>query len=226
MIELEMVSWPPPGSAPRLRRNDLHLWKIPCGTGGIAACDLWPILSRRERDKATRLRAERQRTRFVRAHAGLRLILAEYSDIAPREIAFSRGNAGKPGIAGGLEFNLTTSADLALVAVCLGQPVGIDCEFIRPHSDLNAIARRMFTTNHAERVAAAPESDRLVIFTCAWTALEASVKADGRGLFRSRKVPPMPELDITHCVPERGYIAAVARADLPPVSEWTTLTLA
>jgi len=211
-----------------LKRGELHLWKIPCGRDGGSPEDLWSLLSARERAKAERLHLSSHRERYVRAHAGLRRILAHYLNLSPQHIVFSYGSVGKPTLAKdptGIQFNLTTSADLALMAVCRDLPVGIDCEQLRPRSELESIARRMFSPEEIERIAAAPEGERARLFTLAWTGLEARVKADGRGLFRRRDLPPMPRLEVAHCLPQQGFIAAVARAELPGVPEWRTLLL-
>jgi 4'-phosphopantetheinyl transferase len=189
---------------------------------------LWPLLSARERARAQRLHSARHQGRYVRAHAGLRRILASCINIAPQDIVFKYGDAGKPALADEadrIEVNLTTSDDLALAAICRDLQVGIDCEQLRPRRDLGAIARRMFAPETAERVAKASADEQLTVFTLAWTALEARVKADGRGLFRRRDVPPMPPLQVAHCIPQEGFIAALARADLPPVPEWRTFLL-
>jgi 4'-phosphopantetheinyl transferase len=227
-LHIETLNWIPADAAPALRPGELHLWKIPCGPEGPDLEGLWPVLSARERARAERLHLARHQGRYVRAHSGLRHILASYINIAPEHIVFNYGDAGKPALANeadGIELNLTTSDDLALAAICRDLPVGIDCEQLRLRRNLGAIARRMFPPETAERVAKASAEERLTVFTVAWTALEARVKADGRGLFRRRDVPPMAAFQVAHCIPQEGFIAALARADLPPVPEWRTFVL-
>jgi 4'-phosphopantetheinyl transferase len=124
-----------------------------------------------------------------------------------------------------LEFNLTTSGELALLAVSQSQPVGVDCERVRERRNLDAIARRMLTPGERSRIAAAAPHERLERFHLAWTALEAGVKEDGRGLSRRGERTARGALQIAHCVPEPGFIAAVARLALPPVREWVTMEL-
>jgi len=175
-----------------------------------------------------KLRFAHHRARYVRAQAGLRMILSGYLGVAPEAIGFRYGEAGKPFLedtASGLEFNLTNSGDLALVALSLGMPVGVDCEQIRDRGDMVAIAERMFSPEQAARIAAATPEDRLWKFHIAWTALEAEVKADGRGLLGRHRPTVQGTLRIEHCVPEPGFIAAVACERLPPVGEWVTMTL-
>lgn len=223
----------PLGSVPpHLGPGDLHLWRIQTQADEAATSALWPVLAADEQARALRLATATLRARYIRAHAGLRRILGLYLDRAPGDLAFIQGPQGKPALAGTadspappvrLEYNLTGSGDLALVAVSLNVPVGVDCEQIRPCRELLGVAQRMFSPELAQALAETPEPERLDAFYTAWTALEAEVKADGRGLFRPRDrsavAAPQP-LSVTHFRPLPGFIAAVARHDLPPVEEW------
>jgi len=204
------------------------LWKIRAGCGGAPLARLWPLLSRRESKRAAKLRFDHHRARYIRARAGLRMILSTYLGIEPGAIGFQYGKAGKPFLedtSSGLEFNLTNSGDLALVALSMGASIGVDCERIRDHGDVVAIADRMFTPEQAARIADATSEERLRQFHVAWTALEAEVKADGRGLLGRHRPAAQVALQIGHCAPEPGFITAVAHERLPPVGDWGTLTL-
>ncbi len=120
-----------------------------------------------------------------------------------------------------MEFNLTTSGDLALIAVRLGHPVGVDCERINPHRDMIAIARRLFSADEIEQLQACEPLERPQLFTCFWTALEARVKLTGSGLFHP-SLATSGEPDVRHFIPQPGYLAAIASPDLPPRSAWQT----
>jgi len=220
--------WYPVAHPSGLFPGGLHLWKIRTGYEGASLAQLWPLLSPRESERAAQLRFDHHRARYVRAQAGLRMILSGYLGIEPEAIGFQYARAGKPFLeetSSGLEFNLTNSGDLALVALSLGMPVGVDCEQVRDRGDMVAIADRMFTPEQAARIASATPEDRLRQFHIAWTALEAEVKADGRGLLGCHRPAAQGALRIEHCVPEPGFIAAVARERLPPVGDWITMTL-
>lgn len=178
-----------------------------------------------------RLRSAEHRRRYLRTHTGCRRILALYLDIDPAEISFGYGPAGKPTITShdrSPEFNLTNSGELALLAVSAEEPVGIDCELERTRGDLLAIARRMFSPEAEQTLAALPPATRLRQFHLHWTALEARVKADGRGLARHREPDP-PGLAIAHAIADeidgRSAVCAVARCALPPADQWQTLQL-
>jgi 4'-phosphopantetheinyl transferase len=195
---------------------------------GVPLARLWPLLSAGESERAGRLRFDHHRARYVRAHAALRRILSGYIGIEPRRIGLRYGAAGRPyldGICPDLDFNLTTSGDLALVGLSLGKPVGVDCEQVRERRDMAGIAKRMFTSEEASRITVAAREERLELFHIAWTALEAEVKVDGRGLAARTQPGDLGRLQVGHCVPAPGFIAAVARRDLPPVADWIALEL-
>jgi 4'-phosphopantetheinyl transferase len=226
LAEIRGLSWESVRCAPALSSGELHLWKIPTAGRAAAAEASWPLLSAAERERAGRLRIALHRERYLRAQGGLRRILAHYVGERPGAIRFLRAAAGKPYLKDDpIHFNLTTSADLALVGVCLDQPVGVDCEQVRPRGEVEGVARRMFAPEVAERVSSAPHAARLEHFYIAWTALEADVKADGRGLFRHRADPLAATPRIGHCIPEPGFVAAVASPGLPPIARWRALIL-
>lgn len=228
----ETLIWQSRRSAPALRVGDLHLWRIPTGALGDdeekGLGDCLALLGEEQRARALGMTQASARRRYIRAQAGLRRILGLYVDRAPSDLEFHSGSAGKPALKAGppgFEFNITTAADLALAGISLWDPLGVDCERLLPRRGLIAIARRMFEPAIAETISALPEERALQAFYRAWTALEADAKADGRGLFRPRPPGAHPP-QIRHCVPAPGYVAAVARAQVPPQGLWRTLELA
>lgn len=223
----DLIHWQPTATAPAIAPGALHLWHLSADARGDDLDTCLTLLGERQRRRALGMAHPGFRERYIRAQAGLRRILGLYLDIPPRAVGFIYGPAGKPAVAqalGALEFNLTTTADLALVAISRGSEVGIDCERLRPRRDLDAIARRVFTPTQVSALLAAPQADRLSYFYRAWTALEADAKADGRGLFRPRPPDAHPP-QLRHFIPAPGHIAAVARAQLPPREQWLTLEL-
>jgi 4'-phosphopantetheinyl transferase len=224
MLALTTLPWITASPAPLLGPQDLQIWIIPCGADNGDPEALWPLLSGAEQARADRRLAPGLRAAYIRAHAGLRLILAAPLATPPARIEFQQGPQGKPAVAGPLEFNLTTSGDLALVALRWHQPVGIDCERLTNNRNLLAIARRLFSPDEVQGLVAADAAKRPEVFTRSWTALEASVKHAGRGLFQPPD-PAAPPPDIRHFSPQPGYLAAVASLDLPPPASWTAWRL-
>ena len=231
---LPFTPWQGQSGPPPLGPGDLHLWRIQIAAADGSDARLLGLLGADEQARLQRLANATLRARYARAHADLRRILGLYLDLPPAEIAFAQGPHGKPALAASqnparLEFNLTGSGDLALLAISLDVPVGVDCEQIRPCRELLGIARRMFSPEVAQALVDMREPERLDAFYTAWTAMEAEVKADGRGLFGPRDRRAAATLrtpDAVHFCPMPGFIAAVVRQDLPPAEQWGTHCLA
>ncbi|MBK1693958.1 hypothetical protein CKO09_04290 [Chromatium weissei] len=225
--DIHCIRWQlvPTSALPPLAPNDVHLWRIRIDARGMNLSDCWTLLGDTQRQRAAALRLTERRAHYLRTHGGLRLILARYLSVEPAELNFIYGINGKPALANAaLQFNLTTSGALALVAISATAAVGVDCELIRPQRRMLAIARRMFASKIVATLETAAETERLTLFYQAWTALEAEVKCDGRGLFRAGAADDIPPT-IAHCIPQNGYIAAVARTDLPSPEKWLTFDL-
>jgi 4'-phosphopantetheinyl transferase len=226
MDRSELIHWRLAPARPWIDTGDLHLWRIQTDGRGADLETAASLLGEHQRQRVLRMSAGRHRDGYIRAQSGLRLILARYLELDPRSLVFEKGPAGKPFLPselGAISFNLTTTGDLALVAISGGRgpsaEVGVDCERIRPRRDLQAVAARMLGPAVLQSIAAAPSLCRLGRFYRAWTALEADAKSDGRGLFR-RRAPTAGVPLIRHFIPEPGYVGAVARASLPPVEAW------
>jgi len=90
------------------------------------------LLSAAEQARAERLRFAEHRRRFTVWHGALRAILGGYAGREPRALEFTFGPRGKPYLVDArLQFNLSHSAQLALVAVGRNE-LGVDCEKVRP----------------------------------------------------------------------------------------------
>jgi 4'-phosphopantetheinyl transferase len=157
-------------------------------------------LSPMEIDRAERLRSVRLHRQFIVWHGGLRTILGWYTGLPPGEVLIEHEEHGKPvlrpGRAGPGEpvphFNLSHSHDLALAAVTIGAPVGVDVERVRRLADADRIAARFFAAAEYERYRAIGADERHLAFFNAWTRKEAVIKALGQGLSR-----PLASVEVT-----------------------------
>ena len=217
--------WRPAGTAPILQSGALHLWRIDA-TPAEGADALTARLALDERLRATQLRLEEHRRRYLTTQAALRGILASYLQIRPHDIDLSRGPQGKPHVLSDttpLSFNLTTSNDVALLAVTRGQEIGIDCEWVRPRGHMATIAQRMFSDMDRAPLERLAETERLLRFYVLWTRLEAQVKATGHGLYLDRRLSVERAAHTETFVPALGFVATVASPQpIPPVEAWTT----
>jgi 4'-phosphopantetheinyl transferase len=187
--------------------DGVHIWRAALddpnwpGPGGLPAD---------ERERADGLLREEAARRWVAARWALRRALSQYLGVEPAAVELEIGENGKPRLAGGsgLEFNLSHSGGLALVAVAERQ-VGVDVELIAPRQDLPALAERALPATDAAAVRAAPAADRAAVFYAAWTRHEARLKCLGSGL---GSVPAWAQVAVESLNVAPGYAAAVAVA--------------
>lgn len=96
--------------------DEVHIWQIDLTLPQPPA---WAAsLDAAEQARAARFATAALQLAFRRAHGALRAVLAHYTGRAPAALAFVQGPYGKPALASGeLQFNLTHSGTLALLAV-------------------------------------------------------------------------------------------------------------
>lgn len=185
---------------------EVHVWAVDLAAEpqGLAACER--LLSPAELERADRFRFARHRRRHIVSWAAVRRLLGLYANRAPSRLSFSYGEKGKPTLDDDpeLEFNLTHSRDVALVAVGRGGPIGVDVEHLAPLADADEIARRFFSRREVEIYLRQPEELRLRAFYDCWTRKEAFVKALGEGLFLS-----LDRFDVSLAPSEPARILAI-----------------
>jgi 4'-phosphopantetheinyl transferase len=163
----------------RLKSGNVHVWVV-----DLASAPATPeVLSAAELTRAERFRFAQDRRRFIASHTALREILAAYTGLHPAAIEFVTLPHGKPAlVSGSLQFNLSHSGELALVALAAGCELGVDIERLRAQVEMEAIARRFFSPTETGALLAYPEPERGPAFFRCWTRKEAYVKALGGGL--------------------------------------------
>ena len=136
-----------------------------------------------ERERASRFWRREDGDRYLSAHGVLRVLLAGYLASDPLALDFKTGEHGKPFLENtSLEFNLSHSSDLALIAVAEGRRVGVDVERLRPMPDLDDLAARVCTTDELVILTSLAEPLRAHAFLGVWTRKEALAKATGEGI--------------------------------------------
>ena len=174
----------------------------------IGAC-----LSEEERLRAGGFAWERNRRRFVATRGHLRHLLASKLGIPPSDVELEYGLQGKPRLsprmpARELNFSVSRSDDLAVVALATTYEVGIDIEAVRPVPEAHDIAALCFSGPEYESYCAQDPDDQLEDFLRRWTRLEAVSKAMGCGL--GDPIPTDDENWVAQTfVPEPGYIGTV-----------------
>ena len=180
------------------------------GGSGHSSCSVWwatpredaalaDLLDDAERRRAARLVRTADRSRYVTAHALVRLLLAARTGVPAAELRFERtcrrcGSAhhGKPrladdlvGEAGAVPFSLARAGDCIAVAVSdqPGLEVGVDVERVPgPGDAVLAAAPEVLTTTELatyRRLDGALRGRALAVW---WARKEAVLKAVGHGL--------------------------------------------
>ena len=161
------------------------------------------VLSADEIARANRFHFEKDRMHFIQCRCALRSLLARYLTIPPNEIQFEYMASGKPELAAEqnpseLRFNLSHSADMALIAIGSKHKLGVDIEKMRSDVDTTALAERFFSVRERAGLQALPSHLRVSGFFACWTRKEAFLKATGEGLsfpLADFSVTTHPDLD-------------------------------
>ncbi|MGA2762719.1 MAG: hypothetical protein ABSG17_05090 [Spirochaetia bacterium] len=147
------------GSGPAsLGGSEVHVWKVPAKPTG-----------------------DREAVREE-----LLILVGRYMAVAPGDLQFVIGEYGKPALdplrhVSAIEFNVSHSHGLGLIALAKNRLVGIDIEKHRGNAGVEAVGRDFLRL---------PADAGAVDFYAAWTRREAGVKARGGSIVLSRGVPP------------------------------------
>jgi 4'-phosphopantetheinyl transferase len=143
------------------------------------------LLDDTEADRARRFVHARDEDRFVLAHAALRLLLACVLEVVPKRVDYEHGQNGKPFLARGLDplqFNMSHSGEIGLVAMCRDRPLGVDVEELREFADALEVAEQNFSAAEQAVLQSLPLDEQHAAFFRCWTRKEALLKAIGDGI--------------------------------------------
>jgi 4'-phosphopantetheinyl transferase len=183
---VESAEWSAVQSLPTLGAADIHLWRARLAANYAADFVLQQLLSEDEREHAARFRFEPDRRRYIAARSMLRRIVACYVAEAPDQLRFRNEKHGKPALVAQpercIDFNVSHSGELMVIAVARARKVGVDVEKIRVDIEADKIAERFFSPHEVRMIRSLPSDQRIRAFFCCWTRKEAYVKASGEGL--------------------------------------------
>jgi len=187
-----------------LPQDEVHVWYVDLPAWEKESAALLPLLNQEEQGRAARFKFPAPRHQFVIGRAMLRQVLARYLRIEAREVHFRSTTNGKPelsqqsGVNDDLRFNLSHTADAAIIAITRRRQVGVDVERIRMETNALELAERFFSGPEVEWLRSQPTSEQIPAFFTCWTGKEAYIKAHGEGLSMSLSsfgVLPAPGAD-------------------------------
>jgi 4'-phosphopantetheinyl transferase len=164
------------------------VWYLePESIGDTATCDsLMRWLSDDERARMQRFHASRHRHAYLVSHALVRGALARELACDPSSLVFETNAFGKPQLVQPastprLEFNLSHTDGLCVVALSWQSRLGCDVEHLdRPGLDVEI--SKSFTPEESEEIATHPSERQIHRLLSYWTLKEAYIKAEGKGL--------------------------------------------
>lgn len=225
----------PRQAASGLTPEEIHLWVVRLDPAERRVAELRRLLDDDERARADRFRFDIHRRRFIVGRGFQRLVLGAYLGLEATAIRYVYGPKGKPSLAASttgapLYFNLSNSEEMALLGLVRDREIGVDLEFLRELTDLEALASRFFSESESRKLLALPDAVHREAFFRCWTRKEAYLKAVGDGLSA-----PLDHFDVTlapdeparmlalegsaeraagwslyHLEPAEGYLGAVA----------------
>lgn len=153
------------------------------------------LLGPGERARAARYRSRLSGQLFVASRAAQRILAGRYLGRDPASVMIDRrcqhcgdDQHGRPRVAatdaerGGLDFSVTHTGDLLLLAHVSHGHVGIDAEDADRRPKTGGLASFVLTPAEADLLAAAPETGRDQAFCRLWVRKEALLKLTGHGI--------------------------------------------
>jgi 4'-phosphopantetheinyl transferase len=205
-----------------LRDEEIHVWHGPLQPSHAEVAHLAQCLSLDELERAERFRFEKNRNEFIFARGLLRTLLGCYLGSSPADLRFAYSPHGKPGLSGKntLDFNLSHTDGMMVLAFARHRKIGVDIEKVRRDFKVEEIAERFFSV--AERLALReiPEPERYAAFFRCWTRKEAYIKARGEGLSH-----PLHQFDVS-LEPAQAAALLGTRPDAAETKRWSLWDLA
>lgn len=188
-----MTEWQVVNSIPPLSDHTCQVWLS-------KTTDMQPwhvrMLNDEERKRAQSFRKDQDRARFIVGCALSRLVLATQLNMAPHQVPIDRTCPicheahGRPRLPYGfLQWSVSHSGNIILVAFTTDAPVGIDVEWMNTAWDFDVVkmADGILTEKEIAHILQMPANDRMRGFFIYWTRKEAVLKATGEGL----NIPPL-----------------------------------
>jgi 4'-phosphopantetheinyl transferase len=180
------LRWPASAIPTAISADEVHLWAWPLDRLVEDLSAHIELLDPAELQRLYRFHFAPDRERYALAHANLRRILGGYLNQPAKEISVRANRFGKPELAGeasSLNFSLSHSQSIAVLAVAHGLPVGVDVEDVRPIEP--EVAATHFSASELSDLRTLQGDAWLSGFYRCWTRKEAILKAEGVGLHRA-----------------------------------------
>jgi 4'-phosphopantetheinyl transferase len=199
--------------------GEIHVWQrsLECNPDELESCRR--LLSPDETERAARFRFTQDRVEFIVARGTLRALLKSYLGRPHDSLQFIYSQFGKPELAETLEqqrieFNVSHSGGVALLAFARDRRIGIDIEQVRRDFSTLEISERFFSEAERDALRQLPLEQRPEAFFRCWARKEAFIKALGEGLSH-----PLDSFDVSLMPGEPAQLLAT-RPDDEVAKRW------
>lgn len=161
-----------------LSAGAVHVWRVPLQQPPDRIQVFTEALCPEEKQRRDCLRSPEAAACFCICRGLLRILLGRYESTAPEEVRLISGKNGKPTLdplvhKSDIQFNVSHSGDVGLIAIAKGRPVGVDVEKASASRRIDEISRSLFSPQEQASI-----RSRGTFYAC-WTRKEALVKAIG-----------------------------------------------
>ena len=176
---------------PEAAQDSIDLWWVPVPDVSVSSLysHYHDVLSAPEHQRFLSQRLPKGQLQFLITRIVLRYLLSVYHpDTHPAQWIFGKSETGRPQVdqsQSSLQFNLTHTGKLLLIAVTGSGAPGVDAEVLGRNACVAEIAQRYFSRTEALQILDAAPEIRNELFLRIWTLKEAAVKATGLGLSRA-----------------------------------------
>ncbi len=218
-LKFEFRQWGSDGVISHLGPGEVHVWSALLDPASTDIGRFSEILSRDEKERASRFHFEKNRNEFIISRGSLRALLGSYLEVPASEVGFAYSRYGKPYLVDShhispVEFNLSHSEGIVLLAFTRGRKVGVDIEYVGRNFDFEEIAERFFSRAEQQMLRNTPAEERGTAFFHCWTRKEAYIKALGNGLSHS-----LFEFDVS-LAPKQISALLATRPDPSEADRW------
>ena len=168
-----------------LEDNEVHIWGFDIGKADTSASDYRILLSKLEKERASKFKFTEDRERFLWGRTLLKRLLGVYLGENPDTINLNYTPEGKPFLkAEGknrIQFNVSHSGNNILLGFSRS-PIGVDVEKMDNQVDTDRISRNFFSAEEWKLIESASGENKKDTFFEIWTKKEAVLKGIGKGL--------------------------------------------
>lgn len=206
---MDSILWKRPPVKLSITRSELHVWRIDLGNIDYQLKYLISLLSFEEMKRSKRFIFYRDRRCYQVTHSIKRLILANYLDCDPQCLHFKIESYGKPALDNlqsplKIQFNISHSRDLILMAITVEDPIGIDIEYNDKKRSIESLGETIFSPSEKKFfLTLKSQREKEETFFRCWTRKEAYLKAIGIGL---RQDLTSISVDLNKTISSQGWL--------------------